>query len=190
MPKMKEDELIAIIDARLTDAKSFDRSDMVNHREWALRFFDGEVDFDSQEGRSRVVSHDLADVTEWILAGLMRVFTVTDRVAIYEPNTPEEEEGAEQATFGVNHIFIHECDGYRVLKDSIHNGLLLGNGPIKLWWEGAPEYKTEDIRGLTEEEVLTLASEPDVEDILDVKGYNVNPDGQPAKEDGDAPASY
>ncbi len=184
--KMPDDKLSALVNAWIAEARQFDRSDLADHREWAIRFYDGEVDFPAQPGRSQVVSHDVADVLEWVLPGLLRVFTSSDRVAVYEPRTPQDEAGARQATDAINYVFLTECDGYRVMKDSMHDGLLHGNGPVKVWWEGSPEYEVEVMRGLTEEEYAAVISQPDIEEVLEVTEYFVSPDGTPLE--GDAKA--
>jgi hypothetical protein len=188
MPKMDEDELGALVEGWLTQARHFDDSDLSEQRSKAIEFYDGGVDVLEQPNRSKVVSSDVADVIGWILPGLLRVFTASNRIAIYEPNTPEEEASAKQATEGINYIFLNECDGFRLMKDAMFNGLLHGNGPIKVSWKGEKEYKVEDIRGLTQEEVLVLLQEPDVEDILELNEYPVGPDGIPVDEEDNAPS--
>jgi hypothetical protein len=185
MPKMKEDELSALVEGWLTQARHFDDSDLSEHRAKANDFYDGKVDINPQPNRSSVVSSDVADVMGWILPGLLRVFTASNRVAIYEPDTPEEEESAKQATEGINYIFLNECEGFRVMKDGMFNGLLHGNGPIKVSWKGEKEYKVEKITGLTQEEVLALLQEPDVDDILDLHEYDVGPEGAPIDDEGE-----
>jgi hypothetical protein len=174
--KMSLGELSAILDGWVTDARSFDRSDLALSREWAIKFYDGDCDIPEQEGRSKVVSHDVADALEWILPALLRIFTSSAKTAIYEPVTQEDEVGAKQATACINYLFQTECDGYRVLHHSMHDSLLHGNGPIKSWFEHAKEYKVETVRGLSEIEYQALLSEPDIADVLEVKEY---PEGHP-----------
>ena len=184
MAKMDETELQSIVDGWISDARQFDQSDASTQREWAIKFYDGEVDIAARDGRSSAVSHDVADVLDWIIAGLLRVFTASDRVAIYEPREPQDVAAAKQATDCINYIFLNECDGYKVIMHSMHDGLLHGNGPIKVWWEGKPEYKTETIRGITESELMALMTEPDVEDILEINLSEEPKDGP------DAAAAY
>jgi hypothetical protein len=169
--KMSEGELSALLDGWITDSRSFDRSDLSVNREWAIRFYDGECDIPEQEGRSKVVSNDVADAIEWILPALLRIFTSASNIAIYEPETPDDEIGAKQATACINHLFQTECDGYRVIKDAMHDGLLHGNGPVKSWFEKKPEYKVEVVRGLNEMELQALLSEPDLDEVLELTEY-------------------
>ena len=168
MPKMDETELASVVDDWISQSEDFSQSELNAPREWAIRFLDGEVDISAEEGRSKAVSHDVADAVEWLMPSLLRVFTSSERTVIYEPKLEEDEQAAKQATELVNYIFKNECEGYRILHHIFHDGLLFGNGIIKKWWEGSPEYKTETIRGLTEEELLVLASQPDVEEILEL----------------------
>ena len=185
--QMSEGELTAMLDGWITDSRSFDRSDLSINREWAIRFYDGETDIPSQEGRSQIVSHDVADALEWILPALLRIFTSASKIAIFEPVTPEDELGAKQATACINYLFQNECDGYRVVKDAMHDGLLHGNGVVKSWWEGAPEYKVEVVRGLDEMELQALLSEPDLDEVLELTEYPA--DGSPDEELGEVPGA-
>src|SRR5262245_5335856 len=177
--RMSDAELVNLIQSYITDSTLYDRSDITNQREWAIKFYDGHVDIQAREGRSQVVSHDVADVHEWVLSGLLRVFTGSDKLVIYEPEKPEDEPLARAATAAINYIFRKECQGYRVLKDAMHDGLLHGNGIIKCWWEGSPKYEVEDLNGLDEQEFRALISQSDIDDVLSLESYLVGPDGQP-----------
>jgi hypothetical protein len=178
---MSDRDMSVLVDGLLQDAESFDQSDMAGQRGKAIDFYEGRIDIPAEPGRSSVVSPDVADALEWILPGLLRVFLASDRVAIYEPVTQEDEETSKQATDGVNHEFLVRCNGYRVLKDSMHDGLLHGNGVVKHWWAGEPEYKTETLTGLTEEERMALLDDDTVEEVLEERSYLVGPDGEELK---------
>jgi hypothetical protein len=180
---MTDAELTVIVDGWLSDAESFDQSDMSGIRSKAIDFYEGRIDIQAEPGKSSVVSPDLADALEWIIPGLLRVFLASDRVAIYEPVTQEDEETAKQATDGINHEFLVSCNGYRILKDAMHDGLLHGNGVIKHWWAGEPEYKTETLTALNEEEYQALLLDETVEEVLEQREYMVGPDGQEIKGD-------
>jgi len=175
MPKMSETELVGLVNSRIADCRQFDRSALTNQREWAIRFYDGEVDIAPQPNRSQVVSQDLADVLEWVLPGLLRVFTAPERIVIYEPQKIADEQYADQATDGINYIFLNECAGYSVLYSLFHNALLHGNGPYKIWWEGSPEYRSDTLRGLNEIEFHSIISQPDVEEVQELSTYLVDP---------------
>jgi hypothetical protein len=174
--RMDEDALAALVDHQIADAGQFATSDLITGRDRALEYVRGEVnDIPAEPGKSSITSRDLSDVLNWIMPGLLRVFLASDRVAIYEPNKREigpdgqdiSKERAEQATDYLNYTFLTECDGYRVLQSAFYDGLLLGNGIIKHWWDDTPEYETRSFTGLTDDQYLFLVSHPDVEKVLE-----------------------
>jgi hypothetical protein len=180
--KMSRPELLAILDAYRADAQHLDATDRSKRREDAISFYDGKTDIPVVQGRSQVVSNDLADALEWLKPSMQRVFFGSDHIAIFEPTSQEDEDSAEQATDTINHVFMRECDGYRVLNDAMHDGLLFGNGLLKHRWHGEPQYKTETLTGLSEEEYMALLDDDTVEEVIEKREYLVGPDGEEIKE--------
>jgi len=162
---MSERELIAQLDGQISDAESYSGSELSALREKALKYYDGDMkdDLPSKPGKSSVVSQDLADTVGWLLPGLMRVFLAAEHVGVYEPERPEDEASAKQATDYVNYVLMRECDGYMVLRSAMFDGLLVGNGILKHWWDEAPEYRTEDYRGLSDDAFAQLVNDETVE---------------------------
>ncbi len=162
---MDEKELIAQLDGQISAAATYSGSELSEHRERALRYYDGDMstDLPSKEGKSSVVSQDVADTMGWLLPGLMRVFLAAEHVGIYEPEKPGDEQSAKQATDYVNYVLLRECEGYAILRSAMFDGLLLGNGILKHWWDETPDYCAEDFSGLTEEAFIELVTDPDVE---------------------------
>ncbi len=169
---MTEDELASLVDGQINDSKTYESSDLSQLREKALRYFEGEVDIAAAPGRSSVVSRDLADVHGLIMPGLMRVFLATDRIAIYMPRMPADEQFARQATDYVNYVVMNECEGYAQFRSAFHDGLLMGNGILKHWWDDTPEYSTESFSGLSEDAYTKLVVDPDVEEVLEHTEYD------------------
>lgn len=111
MSKMSEQELKAIVAAEIADATAFAGGRLAEERRRALDYYLGEPFGNEQEGRSQVVSTDVADTVEWILPSLLRIFTGGDEVVRFEPTGPEDEEVARQATEYVNWIFQRDNPG-------------------------------------------------------------------------------
>jgi hypothetical protein len=197
---MDPSELAALVQGQIDDARRYVSEELAADREKALEFVRGEVDLVAEKGKSQVVSRDLSDVLGWIMPSLLRQFLGSDRVVIYEPRkremvtrpkmgedgqpvidpqtgqpVPERvdlgKERADQATDYVNYVFLSETDGYCVLAEAIYDGLLLGNGIIKYWWDQKPEYKTETLRGLSEDELAMVLQDVPKEDILGHSAY-------------------
>jgi hypothetical protein len=175
---MTDDELAALVDGQVNDAKTYESSDLIQLREKALKYYEGEIDIPSAPGRSSVVSRDVADTHGLIMPGLMRVFLATDNIAIYNPRTRADEKFARQATDYVNYVVMRECEGYSQFRSAFHDGLLFGNGVLKHWWDFTPEYSTEEFSGLSDDAYMGLVTDPDVEEVLEHTEYD-DPDWTP-----------
>jgi hypothetical protein len=177
---MDEKELLAQLDGQISDAESYSGSELSAHREAALKYYDGDMskDLPSKVGKSSVVSQDVADTIGWILPSLMRVFLAAEHVGIYEPEKPGDEAGAKQATDYVNYTLLREAEGYQVLRSAMFDGLLVGNGILKHWWDAAPEYCTEEFSGLDDMAYTMLVEDDDVE-VVEHSAYEGDEPTQP-----------
>ncbi|MGE0653035.1 MAG: hypothetical protein AB7P12_15000, partial [Alphaproteobacteria bacterium] len=135
MSRMSEQELKAIVAAEIADATAFAGGRLAEERRRALDYYLGEPFGNEQEGRSQVVSTDVADTVEWILPSLLRIFTAGDDVVRFEPTGPEDEEVARQATEYVNWIFQRDNRGFLTFYTLFKDELLQKNGIDKLWWD-------------------------------------------------------
>ncbi len=169
MPKkaMSDRELSAIIMAEVRDAVGYigTTSEISDERATALRYYLGEPFGDERDGRSKVVSRDVADTVEWILPGLLRVFAAGDETVRFEPVGMEDEPFAEQARDYVNHVFNADNNGFLILYTWFKDALIQKNGIVKYWWEETETADIETYSGLEEAELIHLLSDPDVEVI-------------------------
>ena len=155
--RVDDDRLKALLSQEISSALTFDDTELSQKRTKALEYYRGEMrDTPAMAGRSSVVSKDVADTIGWMLPGIIRVFTASDRMAIYEPERPNDEAFAKQATDYVNYVFMKDNPGYRIMWDSTHDSLLLGNGIIKHWWDTKEEIETSEHSGLTEEQIAII----------------------------------
>jgi hypothetical protein len=164
--KMDEDELKALLSNEIRSAVTYDDTELSGKRARAMEYFRGVMsDTPSMTGRSSVVSKDVADTIGWMLPGIIRVFTASEQMAVFEPAKPSDEPFAKQATDYCNFVFMKDNPGYRVLWDATHDSLLLGNGIVKHWWDDKEECEYSEHSGLTEEQVAVILSEGDAEII-------------------------
>ena len=169
--RMDDDRLKALLSQEITSALTYDDTELSAKRARALEYYRGEMsDTPAMAGRSSVVSKDLADTIGWMLPGIIRVFTASDRMAIYEPDKPGDEEFAKQATDYINYVFLKDNPGYRIMWDATHDSLLLANGIIKHWWEDKEECEYTEHSGLTEEQIAILQQEQGVEIVAQKQG--------------------
>lgn len=137
-----------------------------------IEYLRGEMnDIPARPNGSSATSRDINDTMAWMLPSLVRVFTASDRFAIFEPTEPGDEKYAEQATDYANFVFFKDNDGYRVIYDAAYDALgVSGDGIVKHWWDDTPVTEITYHTGLTIEQVTLLDQEKDVEILAQDKG--------------------
>lgn len=161
--KLDEQQLKALIAAEIQDAELYQTNEISGERERAINYYNGEMpDTPSAEGWSRFKSRDVSDVMGWVLPGIIRVFTASDRMVDYQPRRPGDEEFTDQASDYANYVFWNDNPGYRILWDTTHDSLLLADGIVKTFWDDSEECDYSVYSGLTIEAVTLLTQEPDV----------------------------
>lgn len=183
--RLDEADLKALIAEEIRAANNFSDSELVSKRVTALEYHRGEMnDTPSLPGRSKVVSRDVADTISWIVPGIIRVFDASDRMAQYEPENQNDEEGAKQATDYINYVFKKDNPGYRILWDATQDALLLGNGIVKHYWDATEKCEYSEHTGMTAEQIALLQQEDGVEITTASKGQPqqvMDPTGQPVE---------
>jgi hypothetical protein len=134
------------------------------------------------ENRSQVVLPELRDTVEWIMPQLMRIFMGTASPVRFEPEGAKDEDGAKVETATVNHVFMHENDGFFVLHDYFKDALLMRNGYVQVYWKESKHTSVSRYTGLTEMELPQILQENDNEkiDVLEQREYQIpNPMAPP-----------
>jgi len=186
--RVDETELKAIISEEIHNSILYERSELSDRRQRNLEYYQGIMrDTPAPVGRSQVMSRDIADTIGWMLPGIIRVFTASDRMAEYEPVKQADEAFAKQATDYCNHIFWKDNAGYRTLWDATHDSLLQGNAIVKHWWDDAEDCEYSEHSGMTEDQLALLAMEEGVEIVAQKEGAAQivivpGPDGQPMEQ--------
>jgi hypothetical protein len=162
---MTETEIRAALDEEIRGAVGYTSSELSNQRKTALEYYYGEPFGNEVEGRSSYVSRDVADTIEWIMPSLMRIFTGGDAIVKFEPQGPEDEKNAQQATDYVNYIFQRQNDGFLTLYTWFKDALLSKNGFVKVYWEEYTETKTESYDRLTDDEFAMILQEEGIEPV-------------------------
>jgi hypothetical protein len=169
-------EIAGIVDRAVAAAFRYDSDERSGDRSRAIDYTAGNMpDLPAEDGLSSIVSHDVADTMGWIMPGVMRVFTASDQLWDFEPETPADEEWCQQASDYINFLFWREQRGYRVLWNAIYDALQLRNGIVKVYWDDTPTEKIEMLTGISEIGLAELVNDEEVEvlaqterEVLDV----------------------
>lgn len=179
---MTEDELKALVGTELRASLGYTSSKLSNARLKAENYYlglpVGDLTPPEIDGRSSVVSTDVRDTIEAMLPQLMVTFCGSDQVCEFEPQGPDDEQKAQQATEYVNHLFFKKNPGHRIAYTWMKDALLQKNGIVKVWWDTRHEESREEYRALSEVELAQILDDPEVEVIE----QSASPDEQDAKQ--------
>jgi len=141
----------------------------------AQKYFDGGVDLEHEEGRSKVVSTKVRDVVRGAKPSLMRIFLSNPKFVEFTPKGPEDVENAEQATIYAHWVF-NKVGGYKVLNNAIHDALVKKVGIAKVWWNTETIAKTYNYENLSDDEVQILLSNDEVEVVEHIEEIDMSMD--------------
>jgi hypothetical protein len=161
--EMSDDEFNGIVTSEVQDAIDYIDNNISQDRTLATEYYRGEPFGDEEEGRSSVVSMDVRDTVQSILPSLMKVFTSSEKVVEFVPHGQEDVATAEQATDYVNHVFMQENQGFKILYEAFKDALIRKAGVIKFYWDESVDVTTENYTELSEPALNLLLEEDDVE---------------------------
>lgn len=171
--KLSNNDLVAIIKAHRRDSLGVEDGDLSNERATAMDHYHGRPYGNEQEGRSQVVSRDLAEAVDWAMPAIMRVFTQSGSLGEFDPVGPEDEEAAQQESDYVNQVIMKDNPGFMILHDAIKDTLLLKNGYVKHSWEATEKVSDEEYTGLTMDQIAKMLGDLEADGAeVEIKGQS------------------
>jgi hypothetical protein len=163
MAQMDEEALCKIVADLVKEAQAY-RTQQSPDRIRAMEYYDGEMeDTPSDEGRSRVVSRDVRGEIKKVLPSIKRIILRGAKIVEYQPNGPEDEQSAEQATDYINTLVIPESGGKNAIRDAIDDAAKLRNGILKWWQDVRIDIQVSSHSGLDDNAFALLVSDDEVE---------------------------
>ena len=180
---MDINQLKGILDAEIENALGFIETETTDARRKALEYYNREPYGNEVEGRSSIVTGEVAEVVDGALPQLLRIFTASDEMVRFEPKGAGDEEKAKQATEYVNWVLNHDNQGTILFHNWFKDALLQKNGIVKVYWDEQTDVTKEKYEGLNEEELTMLLADPEVEvvsqDMEEVAPAGVDEMGMP-----------
>lgn len=152
---MTEDEVRATIEMEIGLATGWDGDELSALRTNALQYYYGELPKRGLEGTSAVVSADVADMVEAVVAQMMPGFT-GDAVVEFDANDAADEDQAQEESDIINFIILEQNRGFVMLQEAVRDALLLRNGWIKVWLDDAETVTIERFPGVAKEAVAAI----------------------------------
>ncbi len=138
-------DISAFIAQESESALNYQDTNFQAERLKATDYYLGEPFGNEEDGRSQVVSRDLAEAVDSLMPALMRIFSSSDYVK-YSPRNPEDEQAAEQATDLANYILSVENGGFRMMHDWFKSSLLYKVGVIRVAWNERESVEEKEYR--------------------------------------------
>jgi hypothetical protein len=179
---MDDGKLKAILENEIDNAIGYLDTETTQARTQALEYYLRQPYGNEVEGRSQIVTGEVAEAIDGALPQLVRVFTQSDDIVRFEPKHPGDEEGAKQATDYCNWVFYSQNPGFTILHNWFKDALLQKNGVVKCYWDIKEDVTKEEYRGLTDDEMVMLLSDGKYEIVAQdttVLDGGVGEDGAP-----------
>ena len=160
---MDNNTLKGILESEIDNSLGFIETETTDERRKALQYYNREPYGNEVEGRSSIVTGEVAEVVDGALPQLLRVFTQSDEMVRFEPRGAGDEEKAKQATEYVNWVLNHDNSGVILFHNWFKDALLQKNGIVKVYWDDQIDVTKEKYENLNEEELTMLMSDPEVE---------------------------
>ena len=165
--EIADPKLRALLSNQIKNALGYLGGQLSQSRRKSIEYYLGDKLGTEIDGRSQVVSTDVADTVESILPNLLRIFTASDKVVKCEPVTAEDVPLADQATAYLNHVFYKDNDGFQLLYNFFKDALIEKNGFLKIYYDENETVEHETYKNLTKIEKDALEDTEDEIEVID-----------------------
>ena len=171
---MDINKLKSIIESEIDDSIGYVETDTVAERQEALEYYLREPYGNEVEGKSQIVTGEVAEVVDGALPQLIRVFTSTDGVVEFQPVNDGDEPFAQQATEYCNWVFYRDNDGFLILHNWFKDALLQKTGVVKAYWDEKIDVNKETYENLSDDDLMMLMQDEDLEVVAQETEEEIN----------------
>lgn len=179
---MNQISLKSLLEAEIDGAIGYLQTETTEQRTRSLEYYLRYPYGNEVEGRSQIVTGEVAEVIDGAIPQLIRIFTASDDIIRYEPVGPGDEQGANQATDYSNWVFYKDNPGFAILHDWFKDALLEKVGVVKAYWDNKIDVVKETYENLSDAE-LALLLQDGTREIIEQETFVTqitNIDGTPA----------
>lgn len=163
---LSTDKLKTIVNTEFSNAMNTEGSEIAKDRRRILDRYLSKKMGNEVEGESEIVTSDVSEVVDGIMPTLMRIFTIADNLASFDPTGPEDIQQAEQESDYVSHVFWKDnpdsfMDLYCWMFDAVSGQIGVAQG----WWNSEEVVTQESYENLELEEVADLLDDEELEPV-------------------------
>lgn len=170
MAKMKAEDFDGLVDHEVQQAVFWQDSAIKGDRERNYQYYLGLPLGNEVQGRSQVVSWDVFETVESVLPDLLEIFLAGDNIGEFEPQGPEDQRFAQQATDYINYLVKKRNPGFLIFNTWFKDALLAKLGIVRAYWNTQTKVTKESYTGLDEVQLTFLVDNKDIE-IVDQLAY-------------------
>ncbi len=111
------------------------------------------------DGKSQIVTGEVAEAIDGALPQLIRVFTSNEDAVQFEPVKDGDEKFAKQASELANWVFYKQNDGFLILHNWFKDALMQKVGIVKAYWQSNKDTTRESYKDLTEDELTMMLAD-------------------------------
>lgn len=152
---MDTGRLKGILESEIDSSIGFIESETTDERKRSLEYYQRHDYGNEVEGRSQIVTSEVAEAVDGALPQIMRIFTQTKNFVDYVPRTQEDEEGANQATDYANWV-LEQNNGVILFHNWFKDALLQKVGVVKAFWDTQEDVTEEEYNNLTDDELAMI----------------------------------
>ena len=156
-------ELLNLVESHIDDSLGFIETETSKERQASLEAYMREPYGNEVEGRSQIVTGEVAEVVDGALPQIIKVFSQSNNAVIFEPVNDGDAEMAEQATMMANHVFYKDNNGFEIMHDWFWDALCQKVGVVKAYWDDKKDTTKEKYEMLTEDELTMIMQDEEVE---------------------------
>ena len=177
MAKLSEEEILNRCQLEIDNAIGYLETETVAQRAEAMEYYLRKPYGNEVEGRSAVVTGEVAEAIDGALPQLIRVFTSNEDAVQFEPVRDGDEPLAEQASDMANWVFYKDNDGFLILHNWFKDALLQKVGIVKAYWSEKKDVTKEKYKGLTDDELTMLLMDGEFEVVAQQTDTTIGMDG-------------
>lgn len=188
------EDVVSELQQQVEDGVNFIFSEFEQDWEKAERYYAGQTDLPTAEGRSKVVKTVVRDSIRAVRPSVMRTLLQARKIVEYIPTSPQYAAWADQQSEFVGQLF-WQNDGYRQILSAFDTAAKLKIGPMKVYWKENPKSEYFERRYVPQQlldqllddpniQIMDVEIEEDAKDafpgvtLFNVQGYNVNVAGK------------
>ena len=163
--QLSNTEINAVVAGMIGQSVGWHDSKLARERADILDYYNGKKPKQQHPGSSSYVSTDVYDSVESMKAQLLETFSTGYDIMQFTPQGPEDVEPARIATEYTKYVIFQQNNGYQMMSDTIHDGLIARVGVVKVYWDDKEETSEETFEDLDPQAAEGLMAQEDVKEF-------------------------